>query len=96
MIDNTIPTSQFHPYTPPDVTPHSENVAPGGLRGLLSRAGIGGTSVRSMGEKFRHVDVRHSLDKARTIARSNAGLTLGGLALAAIGAGLLRRRASMR
>ena len=37
------------------------------------------------------VDMRGSVNKARDVARNNPGIALGGLALAAIGAGLLRR-----
>lgn len=92
MIDNTIPTSQFHPYTPPDATPHSERGVSSGLKGILERAGVSSSTVRGMSDKLRNMNVQQSLGKARTMARSNAGLTLGGLAIAAIGAGLLRRR----
>jgi hypothetical protein len=37
--------------------------------------------------------VRGQVDKARTYARKNPALVLGGLAAAVIGAGLMRKRA---
>ena len=81
MVDNLNPTSQFHPYQPQDATPQSEKAA-GGLGGFLSK-------VNSM-------DVRGGLEKARSMARSNPSLVLGGLAALAIGAGLMRKRSMAR
>ena len=52
----------------------------GGLGGFLSKLGID----------------RSKVDKARSMARSNPGLVLGGLAALAIGAGLMRKRAMNR
>ena len=85
MIDNTNPTSQFHPYQPQDAIPVSERPKPSGLGGVLSRLGIDSTK---MGSSLNNVN----LSKARTMARNNGGLVLGGLAALAIGAGLLRGR----
>jgi hypothetical protein len=39
VVDNSLPTSQFHPYQPPDATPHSE-LERGGLGGMLNKFGI--------------------------------------------------------
>jgi hypothetical protein len=39
MVDNSIPTNQFHPYQPPDATPHAE-IERGGLGGALSKFGL--------------------------------------------------------
>jgi hypothetical protein len=85
MIDNTNPTSQFHPYQPQDAIPVSERPKTGGLSGVLSSLGIDTSKVSS---SMKNVD----LSKARTMARNNGGMVLGGLAALAIGAGLLRGR----
>ena len=85
MIDNTNPTSQFHPYQPQDAIPVSERPKQGGLSGVLSSLGI---DPSKMSKSMKNVD----LSKARTMARNNGGLVLGGLAALAIGAGLLRGR----
>jgi hypothetical protein len=79
MVDNVNPTSQFHPYQPPDAVPQSERQPSGGLRGIL-------------GNSLKNVDLNGNLNKARTFARSNGGMALGGLAALVIGAGLLRGR----
>lgn len=85
MIDNTNPTSQFHPYQPQDAIPVSERPKQGGLGGVLSSLGI---DPSKMSNSLKGID----LSKARTMARNNGGLVLGGLAALAIGAGLLRGR----
>jgi hypothetical protein len=77
MVDNLNPSSQFHPYQPPDATPQSGSSR--GLGGILSN--------------LNNVDFRGGLEKARTAARKNPAAVLGGLAALAIGAGLMRRRA---
>ena len=86
MVDNTNPNSQFHPYQPVDATPHSETMS--GMRGswkeMLSKDGLS----RMAG----NVDVKKSLDGARSYAKANPGKVLGGIALAVIGAGLLSGR----
>ncbi len=38
MVDNSIPTSQFHEYQKPDAIPHSETER-GGLGGVLDKLG---------------------------------------------------------
>jgi len=83
MVDNVNPNTQFHPYQPQDAVPQSERQPVGGLRGIL------GNSLKNVDLKsLRNLD----LTKARTMARNNGGLVLGGLAALAIGAGLLRGR----
>lgn len=89
MIDNINPTTQFHPYQPQTDTPAVEKTSRGGLGGLLKHLGVD----RS---KLSNPRVRGQIEKARTMARDNSGLVLGGLAALAIGAGLMRRRSSMR
>jgi hypothetical protein len=43
---------------------------------------------------LKNIDVRQSVEKARSLAQKNPGMVLGGLAALAIGAGLMRRRMS--
>jgi hypothetical protein len=85
MVDNTNPTSQFHPYQPQDAIPVSERQKSGGLGGVLGNLGIDSSKI---GSSLKNVN----LTKARTMARNNGGMVLGGLAALAIGAGLLRGR----
>ena len=84
MVDNTNPTTQFHPYQPPEVsTPRTSEL--GGLGGMLSKLGIDPAVLSG-------TNIKGSVDKARTAARNNPGLVLGGLAAAAIGLGLMRKK----
>jgi hypothetical protein len=83
MVDNLNPTNQFHPYTKPDVTPHSEVTNRGGLSDILRRVGMGSTS---------NVNMRQSVDKFRGYAQKNPSAVLGGLAALAIGLGMMRGR----
>ncbi|HEX2061313.1 MAG TPA: hypothetical protein VHK90_11275 [Thermoanaerobaculia bacterium] len=95
MVDNTNPTSQFHPYQPQSSTPQTGhgNVSGSGLSGILNKFGIDQSKIGALGSSLKGVD----LSKARGMARNNGGLVLGGLAALAIGAGLMRRRGmSMR
>jgi hypothetical protein len=39
MVDNSVPTNQFHEYQRPDATPHSESMR-GGLGSMLNRFGM--------------------------------------------------------
>ena len=80
MVDNINPTTQFHPYQPQDAIPQTGRQQASGLRGML-------------GNSLKNIDLKNmDLNKARTLARNNGGLVLGGLAALAIGAGLLRGR----
>ena len=83
MVDNLNPTNQFHPYTKPDATPHSEVTSRGGLSDILRRVGMGNTS---------NVNMRQSVDKFRGYAQKNPSAVLGGLAALAIGMGMMRQR----
>ena len=40
MVDNTNPTSQFHPYQPQDAIPQTGAPKSSGLSSILSRVGI--------------------------------------------------------
>jgi hypothetical protein len=88
MVDNVNPTSQFHPYQPENAVPMADRQKAGGLGGILSGLGIDRSKIGALGSSMKNVD----LTKARTYARNNGGLVLGGLAALAIGAGLMRGR----
>lgn len=92
MVDNTNPTSQFHPYLPQDATPQTGNSPASGLGGILSKLGIDQSKIGALGGSMKNVDVRGHLNNVRGMAQRNPNLVLGGLAALAIGAGLLRRR----
>jgi hypothetical protein len=81
MVDNMNPTSQFHPYQPPDVTPQRERLS--GLGGFLGRLGIDQSKIGALGSRMH---------QARGAARNHPGMVLGGLAALVIGAGLMRKR----
>lgn len=88
MVDNTNPTNQFHPYQPTDFEP-VKDAPPTGLQGMLGKLGV---DTNKLGETFRNLSTNDTVTKARTYARSNGAMVLGGLAAAVIGAGLLRNR----
>ena len=90
MVDNLNPTNQFHPYQPPDATPHTERGS--NVGDMLRKVGINPDQLGSMGDSMKNVDVRKSLDKARDYARRNPALVLGSIAAAVIGVGWLRGR----
>jgi len=94
MVDDVNPSNQFHPYSPSDAIPHTEQPERGAVHEMLGRVGLDGDSLGAIGERLKHVDLRQSASKAREIARSKPALALGGLAAAAIGMGLLRKRNS--
>ena len=94
MVDNVNPTNQFHPYQRPDKPPVAEEPQ-GGLGSILGSLGIDRSKIDALGSRMKSSDLRGQAMKARTMARNNGGLVLGGLAALVIGAGLLRKR-SMR
>lgn len=79
MNDTVSPTSQFHPYQPPEAVPVTERT-PEGLDSTLSKIGIDPLRMRG------------ALERGRGYARRHPGRILGGMAAAVIGAGLLRSR----
>lgn len=81
MVDNTNPTSQFHPYVPQDAIPQTGNTpsSMSGLGGILNKLNAG-----------QHVK------NVRGLAQNNGSLVLGGLAALVIGAGLMRKRSMSR
>jgi hypothetical protein len=91
MIDNMNPTSQFHPYQRETSVPVSER-PPSGLDGILNKVGIDPTSVRSISDQMKNMNVNRSFNKVRAYAKANPAKVLGGLAAVAIGLGLMRRR----
>ncbi len=93
MVDNMDPTSQFHPYQKETSVPVAERPATG-FNALMEKVGIDPTSVRSIGDQMRSIDVNGALGKARSYAKANPAKVLGGLAALAIGLGLMRGRRS--
>lgn len=91
MVDNTNPTSQFHPYQPQDATPQAGKPS-GGLSDMLSKVGLGGGALSGLGNMLNNTNMRGSIDKMRASANKNPGMVLGGLAALVIGAGLMRKR----
>ncbi|HEV7426240.1 MAG TPA: hypothetical protein VGQ46_07715 [Thermoanaerobaculia bacterium] len=91
MVDNVNPTNQFHPYQRETSVPVSERPE-GGLKGFLNKAGIDPTSVRSIGDQMKNLNVNESVGKARSWAQANPTKVLGGLAAVAIGLGMMRGR----
>jgi len=91
MVDNMNPTNQFHPYQRETSVPVSERPL-SGLNGILNKVGIDPTSVRSIGDQMKNLNVNQSLDKARSYAKANPAKVLGGLAAVAIGLGMMRGR----
>lgn len=92
MVDNVNPTSQFHPYQPQDAKPQTGSPkSTTGLGGILNKLGIDQSKIGAMAS---NMNVRGGLNQVRGMAKSNGGLVLGGLAALAIGAGLMRRRAT--
>lgn len=84
MVDEELPTKQFHSYQRPEVTPHSEREIPRGLQGVLQKAGI-----RSEGAAL---DLKSAMNRIRNYASANPGKVLGGLAALVIGVGLMGKR----
>jgi hypothetical protein len=93
MVDNMNPTSQFHPYHRETSVPVAER-PPSGLDGVLNKVGIDPTSVRSVRDQMKSLNVNRSVSKIRSWAKANPKKVLGGLAAVAIGIGLLRSRRS--
>lgn len=94
MVDNTNPTSQFHPYLPQDATPQTGNSPKSGIGGFLSKLGIDQSKIGAMGGGLNNVNLRGGLNSVRGMAQKNPGMVLGGLAALVIGVGLMRKRGS--
>jgi hypothetical protein len=93
MVDNVNPNTQFHPYQPVDKVPQTGMpMSPTGFGGILGKLGIDQSKIDALGGSLKNVN----LSNVRTTAQKNPGLVLGGLAVLAIGAGLLRRRGTVR
>ena len=86
MNDSIRPTTQFHPYQKPDVTPAVER-GPSAVVQMLEDAGIPANRFFS---SLRTTSVGASLERLRRFAKQNPGIVLGGLAGFMIGIGLLR------
>lgn len=79
MTDTTSPTTQFHSYQPPTATPVAERPTNVIGRGM-TRVGVDPAKMRSAAER------------GRAYAKRHPGRILGAMALAVIGAGILRGR----
>jgi hypothetical protein len=91
MVDNMNPTNQFHPYQRETSVPVAERPQ-GGLSGILNKAGIDPTSVRSISDQMKSLHVNDRVGKARAWAKANPAKVIGGLAAVAIALGLMRGR----
>jgi hypothetical protein len=104
MVDNTNPTSQFHPYNPmndtPQTGPSNLGSTAGGLGGILSKLGIDQSKLGglggSLGGALNNPNLRGGLNNVRAKAQANPGMVLGGLAALVIGAGMMRKRSMGR
>ncbi len=97
MVDNMNPTSQFHPYQRETSVPVAERPLSGldsVLSNVLERVGIDPTSLRSVRDQMRNLNVNQSFGKVRAYAKANPGKMLGGLAAVAISLGVMRARRS--
>jgi hypothetical protein len=91
MVDNMNPTNQFHPYQRETSVPVADRPQ-GGLNSILNKVGIDPTSVRSLGDQMKNIDINQTVGKARSWAQANPTKLLGGLAAVAIGLGMMRGR----
>jgi hypothetical protein len=91
MVDNMNPTNQFHPYLRETSVPVAERPETG-LNAMLNKVGIDPTSVRSIGDQMKNLNVNETVGKARSWAQANPAKVLGGLAAVAIGLGMMRGR----
>lgn len=96
MVDNTNPTSQFHPYNPMNDTPQTGAPSKGGLGGILGKLGIDQSKFGGLGGALNNPNLRGGLNNVRAKAQANPGMVLGGLAALVIGAGLMRKRSMGR
>lgn len=87
MVDQQMPTAQFHAYQPPVAIPHSESEM--GHWGVLKKVGLNDSQIESMRNGMKNVDLQGSWSSVREYARQNPGKVLGGMAAVVIGAGLL-------
>ena len=94
MVDNVNPNTQFHPYQAPDAIPQTGATKATGFTSILKRAGLDQSKIDAMSSSISGMDVRGQVTKARTAARNNPGVVLGGLAALAIGIGLMRKRST--
>jgi hypothetical protein len=91
MVDNTAPISNFHRYEPPVAVPHTEEPEHG-LPGALEKVGVDPARYRNFRDRVKSMDSRDWLTRLGAFARSRPALILTGIAVAVIGARLVRRR----
>ena len=86
MNDQIRPTTQFHPYQKPDVTPAAER-GPSAFVQALEDAGLPADRFFS---SLRTTPAGASLERLRRFARQNPGIVVGSIAGFMIGLGFLR------
>lgn len=91
MLDNVNPTSNFHPYQPADAVPRTDQPETG-LPAIAERVGIDPAKFRNFSERMRSRNAQDWLQSLRSFAMSRPGIFLGSIAVAAIAAGLIRKR----
>lgn len=91
MVDTATPISHFHPYRAPDAVPHAEQPEHG-LGAVLEKAGIDPERYRNLKERVKSMSGRDWMARAGAFARSRPAMIITGIAVAVIGARLIRKR----
>lgn len=92
MVDEQVPTNQFHPYEPVEAVPYTEKPPVTGLKAILNRIGINDEMINGVTGSLNNTSVKQGVGKARDYARANPSKVLGGVAALIIGAGLMGMR----
>ena len=91
MVDTAAPITNFHPYHAPEAVPHSEQPEQG-LPGVLERVGVDPERYSNLKDRVKSMDARDLLARAGAFARSRPAMVIAGIAVAIIGARLIRNR----
>ncbi len=91
MEDNIVPNSNFQPYQPAGVTPHAEDPERWAA-GSARKTGVDPERFRNFKERVGSMNGRDWLAQLKSFARSRPAMILTGIAVAVIGARLIRRR----
>ncbi len=91
MVDTATPISNFHPYRTPAAVPHSEEPEQG-LPGVLEKVGVDPDRYRNLRDRVKSMNARDWLARAGEFARSRPAMIITGIAVAVIGARLIRKR----
>ena len=71
MVDNMNPTNQFHPYQRETSVPVAERPQTG-LNGMLNKVGIDPTSVRSISDQMKNLNVNDIDRKGARVRESQS------------------------